>query len=112
MAPRERDQARRGSKLRNACDHVDVVTARTIERIRESIGIGSDAVDLLRELFDRFDETAIAAQLEQSPVKIKVAVEYGQQIAAVDRSAVLALDVIEFVDIAALDGERAEFERP
>ena len=38
-------------------------------------------------------------------MKIKVAVEYRQQIAAVDRSAVLTLDVIELVDIAACNGE-------
>jgi len=75
--------------------------ARTIERIREGIGIRSDPVDFLRELLDRLDETCIAAQLKQCPVKIKVAVEYGQQIAAIDRGTVLALYFIEFVDIAA-----------
>src|ERR1039458_9091889 len=104
MAPRERNQ-RVAIRTPQRCDHFDVVTTRTIERIGEGIGIKSDPIDLLREQLDRFDETCIAAQLKQSPVKIKVAVEYRQQIAAVDRSAVLALDVIELVDIAACNGE-------
>src|SRR5450759_1592041 len=74
MAPRERDQ-RVAIRTPQRCDHVDVVTTRTIERIGEGIGIRSDPIDLLREQLDRFDETCITAQLKQSPVKIKVAVE-------------------------------------
>src|ERR1700690_2952130 len=104
MASRERDQ-RVTVRCTQGSDHVDVVTTRTIERIGEGIGIGADPIDLLREQLDRFNEACITAQLKQSPVKIKVAIEYRQQISAVDRSAVLALDVIELVDIAACDGE-------
>src|SRR5450755_3014519 len=104
MASRESDQ-RVTIRCTQGSDHVDVVTTRTIERIREGIAIGANPVNLLRELLDRLDETGIATQLKQSPVKIKVAIEYREQIAAVDRSTVLALDVIELVDIAAPDGE-------
>ena len=110
MPSRERDQcvAIRGPQC---CDHVDVVAPRAIKRIREGIGIGSDAIDLLRKLLDRLDETRIAAQLKQCPVKMKIAVEHGQQIAAVDRRAVVALDAIELVDIAARNGERQDANR-
>src|ERR1039458_1462799 len=104
MAPRERDQ-RVAIRTPQRSDHADVVTARTIERIGEGIGIRSYPIDLLCKLLDRFDETCIAAQLKQGPVKIKVAIKYGQQIAVVDRGAVLALDVIELVDITAPNGE-------
>src|SRR6202142_755661 len=38
-------------------------------------------------------------------MKIEVAIKYCEQIATVDRSAVLALNVIELVDIASPDGE-------
>ena len=52
MAPRERDQLFAiGSAQRR--DNTNVVTARTIERIRVGIGIRSDPIDLLRELLDR-----------------------------------------------------------
>src|ERR1700730_16400820 len=82
-----------------------MVATRTIERIRIGIGIRSYAVDLLRELLDRLDETGIAAQLIQGAVKMQVAVEYVEQIAAVDCCAVLALDFVELVDVAPRDGK-------
>ena len=52
MASRERDQSV-AIRPPQCSDHVDVVTASSIERVRESIGIGSDAIDLLCKLFDR-----------------------------------------------------------
>src|SRR6202166_5045846 len=104
MAPRQRDQlVATGSPQRS--DHGNVVATRTIERIRIGIGIRSYAVDLLRELLDRLDETGIAAQLVQCPVKMQVAVEDVEQITAVDCRAVLALDFIELVDVAAGHGK-------
>src|SRR5580700_1168447 len=104
MAPRQRNQ-----RVAIGCpqrgDHGDVVASRPIECIRVGIGVGSYAVDLLRELLDRLDETGIAAKLIQCAVKLQVAVEDVEQITAVDRCAVLALDFIELVDVAARNGE-------
>src|ERR1700676_2675069 len=105
MASRQRDQLV-AIRITQRGDHADVVAARPIERVRVGIGIRPDAVDLLPELFDGLDETGIAAQLIQGPVKMKVAVKYRQQITAVDRRTVLALNVLELVDVAAGDGER------
>src|SRR5260370_11173078 len=90
MAPRERDQLLAIRRPQRS-DNRNVVAARTIESIRESIGIRSDAVDLLRKLLDRLDEACIAAQLVHCAVKMQGAVEYRQQIAAVDGLAMLPL---------------------
>src|ERR1700692_3889877 len=105
MASRQRDQLV-AIRITHRGDHADVVAARSIERVRVGIGVRPDSVDLLSELLDGLDETGIAAQLIQGPVKMKVAVKYRQQITAVDRRTVLALDVLELVDVAAGDGER------
>ena len=110
MAPRERDQLLAIRRPQRS-DNRNVVATRTIESIRESIGIRSDAVDLLRKLLDRLDEACIAAQLVQCAVKMQVAVEYRQQIAAVDGLAMLALDFIEPVDVTAGNGERQNSNR-
>ena len=107
MAPRECDQLF-AIRSPQRSDHVNVVAARTIEGIREGIGIRSDAMNLLRELLDRLDETCIAAQLVQRAVKMQVAVEYRQQIAAIDCLAMPPLDCIEFIDVAASNGERQD----
>ena len=100
MAAREFDQivTPRSTQSR---DHLDVVAARPIERLRKCIGVGSDAIDLLRELLDRLDQAGIAAQPEQCPVKMQIAVEYRQHIAGIDRGAMLALEFLELVEIVA-----------
>src|SRR5580693_5363955 len=48
MAPRQRDQRVAIGRPQRS-NHADVVAPRTVERIRIGIGIGSYAVDLLRE---------------------------------------------------------------
>src|SRR5258708_29797924 len=110
MAPGERNQ-RVAIRSAQRGDHADMIAPRPIERIRVGVGIGSYAVDLLRELLDRLDEARIAAQLVQCPVKVQVAVEYVEQITAVDRRAVLALDFIELVDVAARHGKWQDSHR-
>src|ERR1700680_3681933 len=100
MAPRQRNQ-RVATGRPQRSDHGNVIATRAIERVRVGIGVGSYAVDLLRELLDRLDETGIAAKLIQCAVKLQVAVEDVEQITAVDGCAVLARDFIELVDLAA-----------
>src|SRR5580704_2556244 len=104
MAPRQRNQ-RVATGIPQRGDHGNVVATRAIERVRVGIGIRSYAVDLLRELLDRLDETGIAAELVQGAVKMQIAVENVEQIAAVDCRAVLALDFIELVDVGARHGK-------
>src|SRR5579872_4805162 len=64
-------------RLAQSRNHADMITARSIERVRERIGIGSNPINFLRELLDRFDEACVAAQLKQRPVKLQIAVKYG-----------------------------------
>src|ERR1700681_662422 len=104
MAPRQRNQ-RVATGRPQRSDHGNVIATRAIERVRVGIGIRSYAVDLLRELLDRLDETSIAAQLIQCAVKMQVAVEDVEQITAVDCRAVFALDLIELFDVGAGAGE-------
>ena len=58
--------------------------AGAIERLRKRMGIGSDAIDLLRQEIDGLDQAGIAAQPEQHLVKTEVAVKHRQQIARRD----------------------------
>jgi hypothetical protein len=60
MAPRQRDQfAALGAAQR--LDHIEVIAPRAVKLLRKGIGIGADAVDLLRQQLDGFDQTSIAA---------------------------------------------------
>ena len=79
MTPSQRDQvfaARTAKRL----DHVQMVTARPIQRLRKRIGVKPDAVDLAREQLDRLDQAGIAAQPEQKLVKAEVTVKHRQQV--------------------------------
>ena len=84
MAPRKRHQigaARAAQRL----DHFNMVAAGTIERFRKCIGIRSDAVGLLRQQIDGFDQAGIAAETEQQLMKTEIAVEDGQEVARSNR---------------------------
>src|ERR1700689_4323580 len=61
-------------------DHIEMVTARAVERFRKGIGISPDPVDLLCQQIDGFDQAGITAETEQDLMEAEIAVEDGQQI--------------------------------
>ena len=73
-------------------DHLDMVAARAIQRFRKCIGIRPDAVGLLGQQIDGFDQAGIAAESEQYLMKTEIAVEDGQEVAGSNRRTVLPLD--------------------
>src|SRR5229473_4180951 len=89
VTPRERNQvvAARGAQC---SDHFDVVAACAVERLRERVGVGANSKDFLRETLDGLDQARIAAQAEQSLVKMQICVEYREHVTGVHRGAVLA----------------------
>ena len=71
MTPGQRDQivaARAAERL----DHIEVIAPRPIELLRKRIGVGADAVDLLRQKIDGLDQAGIAAKAEQRLVETQV----------------------------------------
>src|SRR6266567_1714524 len=105
VTPRQRNQvvAARGAQC---SDHFDVVAACTVERFREGVGVGANPKDFLRETLDGLDQARIAAQTEQSLVKMQVGVEYREHVTGVHRGAVLALQFVELGEVARIHGKR------
>ena len=58
----------------------------------------------MRQIFNGFDQAQIAAQAEQHPMELHVAVEHRKQVAGIDRLAVFALYRLEPGDIGADTG--------
>src|SRR5260370_16039044 len=105
VTPRQRNQvvAARGAQC---SDHFDVVAACTVERFREGVGVGANSKDFLRETLDGLDQARIAAQTEQSLVKMQIGVEYREHVTGVHRGAVLALQLVELGEVARVHGKR------
>ena len=102
MTPGQRDQvvaARAAERL----DHIEVIAPRPIELLRKRIGVGADAVDLLRQKIDGLDQAGIAAKAEQRLVETQVAVENRQQLALGDGCSMLALELFQPVNILLRD---------
>src|SRR5215471_6970540 len=83
-----------------------MVTSRTMERFGKSVGIGANAVDFLRKVLDRVDQTGIAAKPEQGAVEMQIGVKHREHVAVVDRGAVLLLELVEFGELACGGGKR------
>src|SRR6478752_6135092 len=80
-------------------DHVEMIAARAVERFRERIRVGADAVDLPRQEIDGLDQAGIAAETEQRLVKSQIAVEHGQHLALLDGGSMLALQLLQPLDV-------------
>jgi hypothetical protein len=78
---------------------VPALAAGAIERLRKRMGVRPDAVDLLRQQIDGFDQAGVAAKTERHLVKAEVAVEHRQRITLGDGRAVLPLQFFQPVDV-------------
>src|SRR6516165_3487262 len=68
MPPCQRDQFL-ALRVAQCPDHVEMVAPRPIELFGKSIGVGADAIDLLRKQIDGLDQAGIAAEAEERLVE-------------------------------------------
>src|SRR6266851_5726351 len=80
-------------------EHVQVVAFDALQVCGNRVRPRPNAVGLLRELLDRFDEVGIAAEAEQGTMEFQVAVEHGPEIGGRHRPAMNSLDRLEPLDI-------------
>src|SRR6516162_7094552 len=83
------------SRSTECLEHLEVIAARLFQRLRKRIGVESDAIDPLLKILDGLDQAGIAAQFEKRLVEVQIGVEHGKHVLAVDRCAVLPLDLFE-----------------
>jgi len=110
MAPRQRLELApaRAAKRR---DHVQMVLAGAVERVRKGIGVGANSVDLLRKQIDGLDQAGVAAQSEQELMEAEIALEDRQQVACGNGRGVPALQFLQSLDLCRLDRKGNDADR-
>src|SRR5476651_1931368 len=79
MASRQPDEVV-STRTAKRLDHLQMIKAGAIERFGKGIGIGANAVNLLGQQVDGFDQAGIAAEAVQFPMKTEVAVKHSEQV--------------------------------
>src|SRR5476649_2068141 len=88
-----------------------MIPAGVVQCSRLSVSIRTDAGNLLCQMLNGFDQAAVATQAEQHTMKTDVAVEHRQQVAGINRLAVLTLYRLEAGDIRLRHRKRQDAHR-